>query len=58
MATNLFFFYWPFQGGASVVVYYFFHCMPLHVCPGEMFILDNPFGHFLGKKQSFLLVVF
>ena len=40
--------------------YYFCHCMSLHVCPGEMFILDSrlvsiwetncPFG--------FLLVVF
>ena len=27
--------YWPFQGGTSAVVYYFYfcHCMSLHVCP-------------------------
>ena len=30
--------------------------MSLHVCPGEIYILDSqPFGQFLGKKLSFWL---
>ena len=27
-----------FQGGPSAVVYYFCHCMSLHVCPGDFFL--------------------
>ena len=29
-------FYWPFQGGASAVVYYISHCISLHVCLGKI----------------------
>ena len=35
------------------MVYYFCHYMSLHVCPGEMFILDSRLAECLGKKLSF-----
>ena len=28
------------------MVYYFCHCMPLHVCPGDIFILDSRLAFF------------
>ena len=35
---------------------YFCHCMSLHVCPGEIIILDNSrLASFLGKNLSFWL---
>ena len=38
------------------MVYYFCHCMSLHVCPDEFFsILDSRLANYLGKKLSFLL---
>ena len=38
------------------MVYYFCHCMSLHVCPSEIFIiLDSCLASFLGKKRSFWL---
>ena len=37
------------------MVYYFCHCMSLHVCPGEIFILDSRLASFLGKELSFWL---
>ena len=37
------------------MVYYFCHSMLLHVCAGEIFILDSVFSQFLGKKLSFWL---
>ena len=51
-------------GGAIAVIYYFCHCMSLHICPGDNFILGSCFFFFLlfffGKKLpfGFLLVVF
>ena len=27
--------YWPYQGDASAMVYLYFHCFVLHVCPGK-----------------------
>ena len=42
------------------MVYYFCHCMSLHVCPGEIFILDSRFVNFWERNCPFgiLLVVF
>ena len=37
------------------MVNYFCHCMFLHVCPCEMFILDSLLAIFGGKKLSFWL---
>ena len=38
------------------MIYYFCHCMSLHVCPGEIFILDRRLAIFFGgKKLSFWL---
>ena len=37
------------------MVYYFCQCICLHVCPGEMFILDSRLANFLGKKLSLWL---
>ena len=37
------------------MVYYFCHCMSLHVCPVEIFILDSRLANYLGKKLSFWL---
>ena len=37
------------------MVYYFCHSMSLHVCPGEIFILDSRFANYLGKKLFFWL---
>ena len=49
-----YYFYWPFQGGVSAVVYYNCHCMSLYVCLGAYFILDSRLTIF-GKKLSFWL---
>ena len=32
-----------------------YYCISLHVCPGEIFILDSRLDNFLGKKQFFWL---
>ena len=43
------------------MVYYFCHCVSLHVCPGENVYFGELFGHFLGGENwpfGFLLVVF
>ena len=42
------------------VVYYFCHCKSLHVCPGEIFILDNRLAIFFKRNCpfGFLFVVF
>ena len=37
------------------MVYHFCHCMSLHVCPGEFFILDSRLANVLVKKLSFWL---
>ena len=38
------------------MVYYFCHCVSLHVCPGEIFILYSRLAIFFGgKKLSFWL---
>ena len=37
------------------MVYYLFHCMFLHVCPGKMFILDSRLAIFFAKKLFFWL---
>ena len=37
------------------MVYYFYHCISLHVCPGVNFILDSPVVNVSGKKLSFWL---
>ena len=37
------------------MVYYFCHCMYLHVCPGEMFILDSRLANFWRKQLSLWL---
>ena len=52
-------FYWPFQGGASAVVFYFCHCLSLHGCPGEIFTLDSRLAYFWERNCpfGFLLVV-
>ena len=41
-------------------IYYFCHCMSLHVCPGKSFILDSHSANFLERKCpfGFLLEVF
>ena len=41
------------------MVYCFCHCMPLHVCPGDVFILDSSSAIFFKRNCSsgFLLVV-
>ena len=33
----------------TFLYYYFCHCMSLHVCPSEMFILDSRLANVLGK---------
>ena len=38
---------------ASLVVYYFCHCMSQHVCPGEIFILDSHLAFCSEKKLPF-----
>ena len=35
------------------MVYYFCHCMSLHVRPGEIFILDRCLASFLFRKKLF-----
>ena len=52
-------FCWPFQGGASAVVFYFCHCVSLHVCPGGIFILDSRLANLWERNCpfDFLLVV-
>ena len=37
------------------MVYYICHCMSLHVCPVEIFVLDSRLPNILGKKLSFWL---
>ena len=37
------------------MVYYLCHCMSLHVCFGEFFILVSRLANYLGKKLSFWL---
>ena len=37
------------------MVYYFCHCMSLHVFPGDIFILDSRLAICFGKKLSFRL---
>ena len=37
------------------MLYYFCYGMSLHVCPGEIFILDSCLANFLVKKLSFWL---
>ena len=37
------------------MVSYICHCMSLHVCPGERFILDSSLANYLGKQLSFWL---
>ena len=48
-------FCWPFQSGASAVVYYFCHCMSLHVRMSWWFVLLfwRAACSFFGKKLSF-----
>ena len=52
-------FYLPLQGGASAMVYYFCHCMSLHVCPDENFSMDSRLANFWERifPFGFLLVV-
>ena len=42
------------------MVYYFCHCMSLHLCPGESFILDSRLANILERNCpfGFLLLVF
>ena len=35
------------------MVYYFCHCMSLHVCPGEIFILDSRLASFGERNCPF-----
>ena len=52
-------FYWPFQGVAPAVVYYFCHFMSLHVCLGEKIILDSRLANVWERNcpSGFLLVM-
>ena len=35
------------------MVYYFRHCMSLHVCPGDIFILDSRLANFWERNCPF-----
>ena len=35
------------------MVYYIFHCMSLHVCPVDIFILDSHLANFRERNCSF-----
>ena len=41
----------PFEGSASAEIYFFCHCIALHVCPGEMFIYFS-LNIFISQYQS------
>ena len=42
------------------MVYYFCHCMSLHVCPGESLVLDSRLANFWERNcpSGFLLIGF